>query len=69
MIRHLYPQGSNLHSFPAMATPLGMRTRAVSQDRETARLFAIALGPVFRKTFFIASAVGAIFLASYAEVV
>lgn len=53
-------------------TPAGMRIRAVSQDRETARLFSIAPGPVFRNTFFIASAVGAvggIFLASYAGVV
>lgn len=53
-------------------TPMGMRIRAVSQDRETARLFSIAPGPVFRNTFFIASATGAvggIFLASYAGVV
>ncbi|MFA4912580.1 MAG: branched-chain amino acid ABC transporter permease [Burkholderiaceae bacterium] len=107
LIRHLYPEGSNPHAFPAIAqgalatpfgavplisvvsvlvsvglvatllyvlhrTPMGMRIRAVSQDRETARLFAIAPGPVFRNTFFIASAVGAvggIFLASYAGVV
>ena len=107
LIRHLYPQGSNPHAFPAIAqgaistpfgaqpmisvvsvlvsvvlvggllyvlhhTPMGMRIRAVSQDRETARLFSIAPGPVFRNTFFIASAVGAvggIFLASYAGVV
>lgn len=107
LIRHLYPQGSNPHAFPAIAqgaistpfgnlpwisvvsvlvsaalvglllyvlhhTPMGMRIRAVSQDRETARLFSIAPGPVFRNTFFIASAVGAVggvFLASYAGVV
>jgi len=107
LIRHLYPQGSNPHAFPAIAqgavptpfgplplisvvsvlvavalvgvllyvlhhTPMGMRIRAVSQDRETARLFSIAPGPVFRNTFFIASATGAaggIFLASYAGVV
>lgn len=107
LIRHLYPQGSNPHAFPAIAqgvlttplgnipmisivsvvvsvglvlallyvlhrTPMGMRIRAVSQDRETARLFSIAPGPVFRNTFFIASTVGAvggIFLASYAGVV
>lgn len=53
-------------------TPTGMRIRAVSQDRETARLFSIAPGPVFRNAFFIASAVGAVgglFLASYAGVV
>ncbi|MEI2418247.1 branched-chain amino acid ABC transporter permease [Orrella sp. JC864] len=107
LIRHLYPEGSNPHAFPALAqgaiatalgnvplislvavlvsvslvallfyvlhhTPAGMRIRAVSQDRDTARLFAIAPGPVFRNTFFIASAVGAVgglFLASYAGVV
>lgn len=107
LIRHLYPQGSNPHAFPAVAqgaistplgavplisvvsvlvsvslvgallyglhhTPAGMRLRAVSQDREIARLFAISPGPVFRQTFFVASAVGAvggIFLASYAGVV
>lgn len=107
LIRHIYPEGSNPHAFPAVAqgsidtffgtipmisvvsvlvsvalvaalwyvlhhTSAGMRLRAVSQDRETARLFAIPTGPVFRRTFFIASAVGAvggIFLASYAGVV
>jgi branched-subunit amino acid ABC-type transport system permease component len=107
LIRHLYPEGSNPHAFPALAqgsittpfgaipmisvvsvlvsvglvaallyvlhrTPAGMRLRAVSQDRETARLFAIASGPVFRRAFFIASAIGAvggIFMASYAGVV
>lgn len=107
LIRHLYPEGSNPHAFPAVAqgsiqtlfgaipmisvvsvlvsvalvavlwyvlhhTPAGMRLRAVSQDRETARLFAIPTGPVFRRTFFMASAIGAvggIFLASYAGVV
>lgn len=53
-------------------TPAGMRLRAVSQDRETARLFAIVPGRVFQNAFFIASAIGAvggIFLASYAGVV
>ncbi len=53
-------------------TPIGMRIRAVSQDREAARLFAIAPGPVFRITFFVATAVGAVgalLLASYAGVV
>lgn len=107
LIRHLYPEGSNPHAFPAVAegsvstpfgaipmisvvsvlisvglvllllyvlhrTPAGMRLRAVSQDREAARLFAIAPGVVFRRAFFVASAVGAvggIFLASYAGVV
>ncbi len=107
LIRHVYPEGSNPHAFPAIAqgaiatplgnvpvislvavlvsvglmgllfyalhhTPAGMRIRAVSQDRDTARLFAIPPGPVFRNTFFIASAVGAVggvFLASYAGVV
>ena len=107
LIRHIYPEGSNPHAFPAVAqgsiitpfgpipmislvsvlisvglvllllyvlhrTPAGMRLRAVSQDREAARLFSIAPGPVFRRAFFVASAVGAvggIFLASYAGVV
>lgn len=107
LIRHLYPQGSNPQTFPALAagriatplgpvsslsmiaiatsiglvalllyalhrTPTGMRIRAVAQDREAARLFAIAPGPVFRITFFVATAVGAVgalLLASYAGVV
>ncbi len=107
LIRHLYPEGSNPHAFPALATgsfatplgavpvmsivaigvsvavvaallfalyrtPIGLRLRAVSQDREAARLFSVAPGPVFRAAFFAASAVGAVgglFLASYAGVV
>ena len=53
-------------------TPLGVRIRAVSQDREAARLMAIDPRRVFWATFFIASAVGAVgglFFASYAGVV
>ncbi|WP_347309914.1 branched-chain amino acid ABC transporter permease [Defluviimonas sp. SAOS-178_SWC] len=53
-------------------TPLGMRIRAVAEDRNTARLMAIRPGRIFAATFFIASAVGAIggiFFASYAGVV
>lgn len=107
LIRHLYPEGSNPQTFPALAegrimtplgtvpilslvavlssvglvglllyalhrTSIGMRIRAVSQDREAARLFAIAPGPVFRTTFFVASAVaavGALLLASHAGLV
>lgn len=53
-------------------TPLGMRIRAVAEDRNIARLMAIRPGRIFAATFFIASAVGAIggiFYASYAGVV
>lgn len=53
-------------------TPLGMRIRAVAEDRATARLMGIRPGHIFAATFFIASAVGAIgglFFASYAGVV
>lgn len=53
-------------------TPLGMRIRAVAEDRATARLMGIRPGRIFAATFFIASAVGAIgglFFASYAGVV
>lgn len=53
-------------------TPLGMRIRAVAEDRSIARLMAIRPGRIFAATFFIASAVGAIggiFYASYAGVV
>jgi len=53
-------------------TPLGMRIRAVAEDRAIARLMAIRPGAIFAATFFIASAVGAIggiFFASYAGVV
>ena len=50
-------------------TRLGLHIRAVSQDRDAARLMAIDPGRIFRATFFIASAVGAIgglFFSSYA---
>lgn len=53
-------------------TSLGMRIRAVAEDRAIARLMAIRPGVIFAATFFIASAVGAIggiFFASYAGVV
>lgn len=53
-------------------TALGMRIRAVAEDRATARLMAIRPGRIFAATFFLASAVGAIggiFFASYAGVV
>lgn len=53
-------------------TPLGMRIRAVAEDRATARLMAIRPGRIFAATFFIASATGAIggiLFASYAGVV
>lgn len=53
-------------------TWLGVQIRAVSQDREAARLFAINPNRIFWITFFVASAVGAIgglFQAGYAGVV
>lgn len=53
-------------------TRLGMRIRAVAEDREIAMLMAINPNRIFAATFFIASAVGAIggiFFASYAGVV
>lgn len=53
-------------------TPLGMRIRAVAQDRDVARLMGIHPNRIFAATFFIASAVGAIggiFFASSAGVV
>lgn len=52
-------------------TPLGVRIRAVSQDREAARLMAISPSSVFRATFFITSVIGGLgglFYASYAGV-
>jgi len=58
--------------FILQRTSLGVRIRAVSQDREAARLLAIDPRRVFFATFFIASALGAIgglFFASYAGVV
>lgn len=51
-----------------LATPMGMRIRAVSQDLEMARLVGIDPNRVFRTTFFVASATGAVgglFFASY----
>lgn len=107
LIRHLFPNGSNPHSFPRFIsgsldlfgftvptfnavvivvsilsvatlflvlnrTRLGLQIRAVSQDREAARLMSINPGRIFRITFFIASAIGAIgglFFSSYASVV
>lgn len=53
-------------------TPLGVRIRAVAENRPIARLMAINPSRIFAATFFIASAVGAIggiFFASYAGVV
>lgn len=54
------------------ATWMGVRIRAVSQDREAARLMAIDPNRIFWITFFIASAIGAVgglFQAGYAGVV
>lgn len=53
-------------------TPIGMRIRAVAEDRNIARLMAIRPDQIFAVTFFIASAVGAIgavFFVSHAGVV
>jgi branched-chain amino acid transport system permease protein len=53
-------------------TRLGLRIRAVSQDRDAARLMAINPGRIFRATFFVASAIGGIgglFFSSYAGIV
>ena len=107
LIRHIFPKGSNPHSFPRFIsgsvdvfgftlplfnavvilvsilsvsalffvlnrTRLGCHIRAVSQDREAARLMSINPGRIFRITFFIASAIGAVgglFFSSYASVV
>lgn len=52
-------------------TPLGLRIRAASEDRVVARMMGIRDGRVFRATFFVASAIGAIggvLFASYAGV-
>lgn len=52
-------------------TGLGLRIKAVSQDRDAARLMAIDPGLIFRATFFLASAIGAIgglFFTSYAGI-
>lgn len=53
-------------------TRLGLHIRAVSQDRDAARLMAISPERIFRLTFFIASAIGAVgglFFAGYAGIV
>lgn len=53
-------------------TPIGMRIRAVAEDRNIARLMAIRPDRIFAVTFFTASAVGAIgamFYVSHAGVV
>ena len=53
-------------------TPVGMRIRAVAEDRNIARLMAIRPNQIFAVTFFIASAVGAmgaVFFVSHAGVV
>jgi branched-subunit amino acid ABC-type transport system permease component len=53
-------------------TTLGLRIRAVAEDRNAARLMAIDPNRIFAATFFIASAIGGIggvFFASYAGVV
>ncbi|MBL4919020.1 branched-chain amino acid ABC transporter permease [Szabonella alba] len=53
-------------------TPIGLRIRAVAEDRDIARLMAINPNRIFAVTFFLASAVGAIgglFFASHAGVV
>ncbi|MEW6124118.1 MAG: branched-chain amino acid ABC transporter permease [Pseudomonadota bacterium] len=50
-------------------TRLGLHIKAVSQDRDAARLMAISPGRIFRATFFVASAIGAVgglFFSSYA---
>ncbi|WP_298964307.1 branched-chain amino acid ABC transporter permease [uncultured Methylobacterium sp.] len=53
-------------------TRLGLHIRAVSQDRDAARLMAISPERIFLLTFFIASAIGAVgglFFAGYAGIV
>lgn len=53
-------------------TQLGLHIRAVSQDYDAARLMSISPSRIFRATFFIASAIGAIgglFFSSYAGMV
>lgn len=52
-------------------TPIGVRIRAVAEDRDTARLMGIYPERIFAFTFFLASAVGALgalFFASHAGV-
>ena len=53
-------------------TRLGLHIRAVSQDRDAARLMSISPARIFLTTFFIASAIGAVgglFFAGYAGIV
>lgn len=53
-------------------TRLGLHIKAVSQDRDAARLMAISPERIFRLTFFIASAIGAVgglFFSRYAGIV
>lgn len=53
-------------------TPVGVRIRAVAEDRDVARLMAINPNRIFAVTFFVASAVGAVgglLFGSYAGVV
>jgi branched-subunit amino acid ABC-type transport system permease component len=55
--------------FMLNSTRLGLHIKAVSQDRDAARLMAINPGRIFRATFFVASAIGAVgglFFSSYA---
>ncbi len=54
-----------------LKTPIGVRIRAVAEDRDTARLMGIYPERIFAFTFFLASAVGALgalFFASHAGV-
>lgn len=53
-------------------TPIGLRIRAVAEDRDTARLMGIKPDRIFAFTFFLASAtgaLGALFFASHSGVV
>lgn len=58
--------------FVLSRTRLGLHIKAVSQDRDAARLLAISPGRVFSITFLIASAIGAVgglFFSAYAGIV
>jgi branched-chain amino acid transport system permease protein len=58
--------------FILASTRLGLHIKAVSQDRDAARLLAISPGRIFRTTFFVASAIGAVgglFFSGYAGIV
>ena len=53
-------------------TRLGLHIKAVSQDRDAARLLAVSPGRIFSTTFLIASAIGAVgglFFSAYAGIV